>query len=159
MVNSTRTEFTPLPVRLSRNRNAVLHFSENRRQDGAPAVKTTQNDYERRAVNETHHSTLAPPMAGERPEGREVTCVQGSAQVQLQPRATEIQQETRECLQSSGSLNPLAAQSAIVPPVEHALSESAGLDLKPVSSVDQLEGYEPRYFLKEDGKDDGCDVS
>lgn len=54
---------------------------------------------------------------------------------------------------SQGSLHPLQAAAELIKPQELPCTQSAAPVLGPAAGGDKLEGYEPRYFLKEDGKD------
>jgi hypothetical protein len=51
----------------------------------------------------------------------------------------------------AASLQPVA-QGQVVTNEAAPCAQNAGNALKPLSARDQLEGYEPQYFLKEDGK-------
>ena len=49
---------------------------------------------------------------------------------------------------------PLAVAAPLVPPQQAEARENAPQGMTPTSAGDKLEGYVPRFFLKEDGKDD-----
>ena len=157
MVNSTRTSFSPLPVRQTRNRREVYVFPNNVRESSPPSVSASQNVYEKSRSLSNEAEGFKPSYAGNQIEGHVVTFVtqEGAKQVELTPHVTHIEQETRECLQNGGNrLEPLAAAAPIVAPHATEYVQNEGSSLQPIASTDQLEGYQPRYFLKEDGKDD-----
>ena len=49
---------------------------------------------------------------------------------------------------------PLAVAAPLVPPQAAEARENVSQALGPSAAGDKLEGYVPRFFLKEDGKDD-----
>lgn len=62
-------------------------------------------------------------------------------------------QEWWDAHPSNQSSQPLLKAAELVPPQELPCTQSTAPVLAPSSGSDKLEGYEPRYFLKEDGKD------
>jgi hypothetical protein len=64
-----------------------------------------------------------------------------------------LQEKAHARANAGHRLAPLAHSSTDCVVIETKVTANAGNTLNPVSSVDQLDGYEPKFFLKEDGKD------
>lgn len=156
MVNST-LGYRTISARVSRNGREVHYFSSTERAPAVPLAAQTSVQQEIGEAKESHAEPFAPASAGNKIEGHVVTFVvqESHNPMGITPRETLLVNEIRECVQSATTgLVPLATNIATAPQKELPVSENASNGLDPNSAGDKLEGYIPRYFLKEDGKDD-----
>jgi hypothetical protein len=122
----------------------------------APSVKESVNTFEKGECSETEY-VLVPAAAVDKLKGYvPVDRLTAKRILEQNPaiHGSENTQDRREARSNAGiALNPLArAQELTTPPIAPC-SQSAGPVLAPMAAPDKLEGYEPQYFLKEDGKD------
>ena len=54
--------------------------------------------------------------------------------------------------ESKTAASPLASQGQVIGAEVAPCAQATGAALAPIAAKDKLEGYEPQYFLKEDGK-------
>lgn len=122
----------------------------------APIVKESVPTFEAGEAKETEY-VMVPAAHADQLKGY-VPIDRLTAQKILEQapalQASANSQDHLEARSNSGSdIGPNVAKAQIVPPVQHTLAQSTPLGLTPVSLPEQLSGYEPRFFLKEDGKD------
>jgi hypothetical protein len=154
MVNSTRG-YASLPTRVTRNRREVYVFPHNVRAPSVPHGTLSHNENEGVQCTENAPQTLKPKAAESHPDGAVTFVVQqGSQAMEIHPKETVWAREDVNCVQSAGSaLKPLEAVQAALPQLEMTVKESVSVGVPQVAG-DKLEGYVPKFFLKEDGKDD-----
>jgi hypothetical protein len=156
MVNSTRG-YAALPTRVTRNNREVYHFPRTERAPALPLGAIAENSQERVEATESHSPQMGPGVAGNQIEGHVVTFVVQEAvnPMELVPRESLVSNENHGCVQSAPTgLQPLAIAAPTAPQVELPTTQNAANGLDPHVAGDKLEGYVPRYFLKEDGKHD-----
>lgn len=156
MVNSTRG-YASLPTRVTRNGQEVMYFPDTERAPALPLASEALNSNESAPITENGAKSREVNSAVNQIEGHVVTfVVQESANpMELVPRGTAVFREAQDCVQSvSNGLKPLAIAAPTAPQSELPTTENRANELDPHIAGNKLEGYVPRYFLKEDGKHD-----
>jgi hypothetical protein len=127
-----------------------------RNRDTAPKAASSVNSFEKADATETEY-VMVPSNAVDKLKGYVPVDRLTAAKILEQAPATQaskLVQERAAATQAAASqLRPLPKAEALVAPEPAPCTQSKG-SLAPSASLDKLEGYEPRYFLKEDGKDD-----
>lgn len=125
--------------------------------DTAPLAIQSENSFESRDCPQTDYvmvpATSVDQLKDYVPIDRltaqkileQAPAVQGNLNIQDRGTAKENR---------SPVLAPLPKTAELVAPEASKCAQSTGATLAPLCAPDQLEGYEPTYFLKEDGKDD-----
>lgn len=148
MVSATRSD----------NLNPWLWKKERvaRHKDTAPKAIQSVNTFEKAEATETEY-VLVPSNAVDKLKGYVPVDRLTAAKILEQAPATQasklIQERAAATQAAASQLRPLPKAEALVAPEPAPCTQSKG-SLAPSASLDKLEGYEPQYFLKEDGKDD-----
>ena len=124
----------------------------------APASQSSLNTQESAPLTQSAGGALDPSAAGNQVAGHVITHVvqESVSTLVLTPRENDmIPPLLAYALQSQDTgLAPLAIAAPTVPQMEAPTTENSADGLDPHVAGDKLEGYVPRYFLKEDGKRD-----
>ena len=124
----------------------------------APAAQSSENVQEKAECTQNAGSGLDPGAAHSQIEGHVVQHVLAESvnSLSLTPQGQELIPPLLSwCLQSeSKGSEPLAVAAPTVAQHELPTTENAASGMDPNIAGDKLEGYVPRYFLKEDGKHD-----
>ena len=127
-----------------------------RHKNTAPQAIQTVNTFEKGEATETEY-VLVPAESVDKLKGYIPVDRLTAAKILEQApaaQASALQREKAKATQNAArEIKPLAKAEALIAPVASPCTQSTG-SLAPTASLDKLEGYEPRYFLKEDGKDD-----
>jgi len=148
MVSATRSD----------NLNPWLWKKERvaRHKDTAPKAIQSVNTFEKADATETEY-VLVPSNAVDKLKGYvpvDFLTAQKILEQAPAAQASALQREKAKATQNAASvLKPLQKAEVLLAPEAAPCTQSTG-SLAPSASLDKLEGYEPRYFLKEDGKDD-----
>jgi hypothetical protein len=156
MVNSTRG-YAALPTRVTRNSREVHHFPRTEREPAVPLAVERTNTQESAVCAENDATPLDVSSAHNQIEGHVVTFVvqESHNPMELIPKGYELVKESHGCIESAPTgLKPLAVAAPTAAQTELPTTENATKGLDPNAAGDKLEGYVPRYFLKEDGKHD-----
>jgi len=128
-----------------------------RRKNTEPVAKVTENTFAKGEALETEY-VLVPAGAHNKLEGYVPVDRLIAKQILDQAPAVKqsaLSQERAEATPNCKTgLAPLAIQAELVREGPAPVAQNAGNALAPIASTDKLEGYEERYFLKEDGRDD-----
>jgi hypothetical protein len=149
MVSATRSD----------NLNPWLWKRERvaRYKDTAPKAVQSVNTFERAEATETEY-VMVPSNAVDKLKGYVPVDRLTAAKILEQAPATQasalLQEKAKATQNSPSALKPLPKNEALLAPIGAICTQNRPNSLIPTVSGDKLEGYEPRYFLKEDGKDD-----
>ena len=128
-----------------------------RRKNTDPVSKVSENIFDKGEVLETEYvlvpANVVDKLQGYIPVDR-LTVKQILEQAPAVKESLNLQERAEARAAATGVLKPLTVQAELVRPGAAPVAQNAGNALTPIASTDKLEGYEERYFLKEDGRDD-----
>jgi hypothetical protein len=124
----------------------------------SPAAQSRENIQEKAECTQNAAPALGPAAAGNQIAGHVVehTLQESVNPLGITPQAqTSIPMLLLHCLENEAEgTEPLAVAAPTVAQTESPTTESVANELDPQVSGDKLQGYVPKYFLKEDGKHD-----
>jgi hypothetical protein len=128
-----------------------------RHKNTAPLAIQTENTFETGDCKETEY-VLVPLNSVDKLKGYvpvdKLTVKRILEQAPNAQGALNVQDRAEARVTSAPVLQPLTKATELIQTEPAKCSQNSGPALVPVSAPDKLEGYEPKYFLKEDGKDD-----
>jgi hypothetical protein len=158
MVNST-SGYEDLPTRPTQQDRGSYEYPipQSERPPALPLAVGAVNIQDSLEVKGNSAQAMALGAAGNKIEGwvENVVVAQAVNPMEIVPRGTELEREAIECLQSATPDQSPAAMAVRTSAVEqYRTSENVASGIDPHAAGDKLEGYVPRFFLKEDGKHD-----
>jgi hypothetical protein len=126
-----------------------------RSKNTAPAAQVSETSFQKTECLETDY-VMVPASAVDKLEGyvpvdrltaKRILEQSPAAQASLNIQERGVAKENR-----AAGLVPLIKGGEVLAPEVAPCSQNTGPVLEPIAAPDTLEGYEPQYFLKEDGR-------
>jgi hypothetical protein len=157
MVNSS-LGVGDLPTRVTHNSREEYAYPipKSERAPATPLAVGNENIQERLEVRANAAQDMALTAAGDKLAGHVDRFVmpESVSAIGLVPRGTELEREAVQCVETARADAKPVALAAQTSAVEvYGVSENVPTGA-PQAAGDKLEGYVPRFFLKEDGKHD-----